>query len=210
MAETDALVQQLRAACAGQATAADTERRRIERALHDGVQQDLIAIAVRLQLARRLADSDLPAALTLLDEMGSDVRDALDRVRTLADGIYPSLLEAQGLPDALRSAASAVGVKTRVDADGVGRHPAETEAAAYFCCRAILEDLAANVEADARVTIRLRTEADALRIEIAAGGTRAFGEGLSSARARVESLGGELAVESRPGRSTRIVATLSL
>jgi signal transduction histidine kinase len=208
--ETDALVQQLRAARARQVTAADAERRTIERALHDGVQQDLIAIAVRLQLARRLADSDLPAALTLLDEMGTDVRDALDRVRTLADGIYPSLLEVRGLPDALRSAASAIGVNARVDADGVGRHPAEIEAAAFFCCRAVLEDLAANGEPDARATIRIRKEPGVLRVEIAAGGTSAFGEGLTSARDRVDALGGELAVESGPGRDARIVVTLPL
>ena len=81
--------------------AADEASRRIERALHDGVQQDLVAVSVRLQIARRLAASDLAAALALLGEVEEDVRDALDRVRSLANEIYPSVLEARGLPDAL-------------------------------------------------------------------------------------------------------------
>ena len=91
------------------------------------MQQDLIAVSVRLQLARRLAASDLPAALALLDEIEDDVRGALDRVRALANEIYPSVLEARGLPDALRGAASAAQVAATSSA-GVGRYPAEVEA----------------------------------------------------------------------------------
>jgi signal transduction histidine kinase len=202
---TDISVVELRAAYARRITAAGLERRGIERALHDGVQQDLIAIAVRLQLARRLATSDLPAALTLLDEMGSDVRDALDRVRTLADGIYPSLLEARGLPDALRSAASAAGVRAHIDADGVGRHPPEFEAAAFFCCRSVLEDLVA--QGGTHATIRIRTDPQALRLELAADGVE---PGLIRARDHVNVLGGEVAIVPRPGREACVLVTLPL
>ena len=213
---SDASLVKLRAARARQAVAANAECRRIERALHDGVQQDLIAVAVRLQLARRLADSDLPAALVLLDEMGRDVRGALDRVQALAEGIYPSLLEARGLPDALRGAASAVGVPTHVEAAGLGRHAAEIEAAVYFCCRAALENTAAHAGSGARATIRLLEEAGALRLEVADDGA-GFDPlacppagGLTSARDRVEALGGVLVAESEPGRGTCIAATLPL
>jgi signal transduction histidine kinase len=206
----------LHAARARQAAAADAERSRIERALHDGVQQDLIAVAVRLQLARRLAASDLPAALELLDELGRDVRDALGRVRVLAGEIYPSLLEARGLPDALRASASALGVPVRVDAAGVGRQSAELEAAIYFCGRAALENVAAYAGSGARATIRLHQDGDALRLEVGDDGVGfdpaldPAGGGLTGARDRVEAFGGELAIESAPGRGTSIAATVPL
>ena len=146
---------------------ASDDRRRFERALHDGVQQDLIALSVRLQLARQLAGADLPAALALLDEIGSDVREALVRVQALANEIYPSVLDARGLADALRGAASAARVTATVEASGLGRYPAEVEAAVYFCCRAVLEGLAS----DAHVTFRISEEEHALRVEVS-GDTR--------------------------------------
>jgi signal transduction histidine kinase len=138
------------------------DRRTIERALHDGVQQDLIAVSVRLQLARQLAGGDLPAALALLNEIGVDVRDALGRVQGLANRIYPSVLDARGLVDALRGAASAAQVDATVEAAGLGRYPPDVEAAVYFSCRAALETLAP----DARVTIRISEEEDAIRLEV--------------------------------------------
>src|SRR5262249_18717752 len=102
-------------------------RRAHERALHDGVQQDLIAAAVRLQLARELVASEPTAAIALLDELRADLHSALDRVRAVADEIYPSVLDARGLPDALRT----LGITT----EGLGRYPVAIEAAVYFCCR---------------------------------------------------------------------------
>ena len=216
VAGADALLVELRAARVRQLAAADAERRRIERALHDGVQQDLIAIAVRLQLARQRADSDIPGALTLLDEIRQDVRTALERVQALADGIYPSLLEAQGLPDALRGTASTLGVPTRLEAAALGRLPDEIEAAAYFCCLAALENVAAHAGVGARATIRLREDADALRVEVAddGGGFDPLAHpprsGLTSARDRVEALGGALAITSEPGRGTCVTATVPL
>jgi signal transduction histidine kinase len=138
------------------------DRRAIERALHDGVQQDLIALSVRLQLARQLAGRDLSAALALLEEIGVDVRDALARVQGLANQIYPSVLDARGLPDALRGVASAAQVAATVEAAGIGRYPPDVEAAVYFSCRAALEPLAP----DARVTIRIREEEHAIQLEI--------------------------------------------
>ena len=128
----------------------DAELRRIERALHGGVQQDLIAVSVRLQLAQRLAANDLSAALALLAEIEGDVRGALDRVRALANEIYPSVLDARGLTDALRGAGVAAGVAVAVD--GAGRYPADIEAAVYFFCRAALT--AATAGSRASIVIR--------------------------------------------------------
>jgi signal transduction histidine kinase len=144
------------------------DRRAIERALHDGVQQDLIALSVRLQLARQLAGRDLAAALALLDEIGVDVRTALGRVQGLANQIYPSVLDARGLPDALHSVASAAQVAATVEASGLDRYPPDVEAAVYFSCRAALEALAP----DTRVTIRIREEEDAIQLEVVSEAAR--------------------------------------
>jgi signal transduction histidine kinase len=188
----------------------DGERRRIERALHDGVQQDLIAVAVRVQLVRQLVETDVTAAIAVLDEIGRDVHDALDRVRSLANGIYPSLLDARGLPDALRSAASTLQVDATVDAT-VGRYPPETEAALYFYCRAALENAAADDPANARVTIRIREEAHAVQLELTGGASLAAGtDPLVAAGERVEALGGAFSVDSTPGHATRLMATVPL
>jgi signal transduction histidine kinase len=181
--------EELRAARARLVAAADGERHRIERALHDGVQQDLIAVTVRLQLVRQLAGADLPAALDLLGEIERDVREALDRVQSLANGVYPSLLESRGLPDALRSAATASALSATVEAQGVGRHPPAVEEAVYFCCRGALEALAGT---GARVTIRVREQEHALRLEIEAAGLDPAAERLLAAADRIEALGGSV------------------
>ena len=189
---------------------ADGERRRIERALHDGVQQDLIAVSVRLQLGRRLAGTDLPAAIALLDEIGRDVRDALVRVQALADEIYPSLLEGRGLVASLCGSASPTGVSVTVDAAELGRYPEETEAAVYFCCRAVLEAVAAN-GVDARVTIRIREDQRALvlALESDSAGLDDMADRLASARERIEVLGGRVLLE--PACSVvRLTATVPL
>jgi signal transduction histidine kinase len=167
----------------------DAERRRLEHVLHDGVQQDLIAVSVRLQLARRLVETDPEAALAVLDEIGHDVREALGRVRAIASDVYPSLLEVRGLRDALGDAAAASDVPVTIEAAGLGRHPADVEAALFFCCRASLDQAAAS----ARVSIRVLEEGGALRLTVAGvevdGGADAF----VLVRERLEVLGGSLA-----------------
>jgi signal transduction histidine kinase len=183
---------------------ASEDRRRIEKALHDGVQQDLVAVSVRLQLVRLLAGSDLPAAVALLDEIGSDVRGALERVQSLANEIYPSVLDARGLPDAIRGAASAAQISATVETEGHRRYPPETEAGVYFCCRAVLQALAAG----ARVTFRIGEEERALLVEIA--GDLAGLDAEALLRSRIEALGGVLAVDSAPNQGTVIALTMPL
>ena len=154
---------------------ADAERRRVERALHDGVQQDLIAVLVRLQLAERLGAADREASLAVLDEIGRDVQEALDRVRVLANDVYPSLLETLGLREALRSAAAAAGTAVTVEAPDSGRYPADVEAALFFCCRASLDQLATSRDAPARATIRIDREERALRLAVQGAGVELDG-----------------------------------
>jgi signal transduction histidine kinase len=191
-------VEELRASRERLVLAADADRRRIERVLHDGPQQHLVALAANLQLARRLADDDPAAAKTLLDEMGRDVQQALDATGKLAHQIYPPLLEAGGLAVALRTAAVIVGVPTRIEAAAGAGYPPEVAGTVYFCCLEVLERAGDAAEA----TVTVRDDEAALVFEVVAGGTGAATASsaiLSRLRDRVEALGGQLTVRSEPG-----------
>lgn len=136
----------------------------IERALHDGVQQDLIGISVGLQLVRDLVANAPDEALTSLDEVQQEVRAALGRLRTLSTDIYPAILDARGLQDALRQLARSSGAAVSVEA-GLRRYPVEIEAAVFFLWRAVLD----AQEADADAQIQVFEEAETLQVAIEAG-----------------------------------------
>jgi signal transduction histidine kinase len=152
----------------------DRERRRIEGALHDGVQQDLAATVVVVELAQELLDSDPAAARSLLEELSAQVEAALERVRALAVTVYPAILPARGLTDALRS--------LDVETADLERYPLEVEEAVYFSCRA-LRSRAAGA--------RVWSEGATLRLELV-GVTAASGGELSHARERIAAVGGQL------------------
>jgi signal transduction histidine kinase len=177
------------------------ERRLVERALHDGVEQDLIAISVRLQFVRKLVATAPAGALAELDEVQREVRNALDQLKALASRIYPAILDARGLPDALRQAAGASGTAARIQAAELGRYPAEIEAAVFFLWRTVLERVGPGGEA----FISVRQEGDALQVEIASGPT--FDP--AGAFDLVEAAGGVVTAESQPGGS-RIDVTFPL
>jgi signal transduction histidine kinase len=164
------------------------ERRRIERALHDGAQQDLIALSVELQVARGLVAADPAAALAALDGVQENLRAALARLQAFASDIYPAILDARGLPDALRQAARTSQAAATVESAEVGRCPAEVETAVYFLWRAVLDDLGPGVEA----RIRVREEDGALRVAIDA----ATAVDIAPVRDVVEAAGGVVAAES--------------
>jgi signal transduction histidine kinase len=208
-------VEELRASRARVMAAADDERRRIERGLHDGVQQHLVALAVNLQLARELAVSDPPAAKTLLEEVGQDVRDALESVRELAYSIYPPLLLDRGVAEALRGAAAGAAIATRIDAETTDRYPPEIEAAVYFCCLEALEGAAEHAGPEARAAVRVWPEHKSLLFEIvidssvAGDGDLVSGAALTSMNDRVGAAGGRLSVSAEPGH-TRVLGTIPL
>ena len=196
-------VEGLRASRARLVRAGDDDRRRIERALHDGVHQQLIALAVSLQLARGLADTDRAGTQALLAEMERDVQQALDETARLAQAIHPPLLEARDLGAALRVAAASRGVTASVEIGARGDRASEALAAVYFCWLEVID------HAEDAVTITVREADDALVFEITAGGAGS-GVRLDVLRDRVEALGGRLAVEETPGRGTRIAGSLPL
>lgn len=184
--------------------AADAARRKLERDLHAGVQQHLVALAVNLQLAGALTDSDPAAAKALLEEMGRDVQQALDETAQLAQRIYPPLLEAGGLAVALRSAAASLGITASVEVEADARYPQEIAAAVYWCCLEALE----HADAGLHATIAVRDEEGALAFEIVAQGDHSAE--LERLRDRVEALGGRLTIQSGPGRSARLCGAIPL
>ena len=123
-------------------TAQDEERRRLERNIHDGAQQHLVALAVKLRLAKTAVAADPARGRTMLDELGGEIDDALDTLRALALGIYPPLLEEQGIAPALAAQYVRSGLPVRMDADATGRYPIEIEAAVYFAALEALQNAA--------------------------------------------------------------------
>jgi signal transduction histidine kinase len=164
-----------------------------------------VALAVNLQLVRRLADADPAAAKTLLDELGRAVQQALDETTRLAERIYPPLLEAGGLAAALRAAAVRVGVRATLQIAADARYPPEVAGALYWCCLEALD----RAGAGARTTVRVREEQGAVDFEVTADGRRSD-EGFEGLRDRVEALGGRLTIAPRSGGGTRVSGSLPL
>ena len=200
-------VAQLRASRLRLALADDAERRRIERELHDGVQQRLIALAVNLQLARDVLDSDSQRASALLAEMAGDVQRSLDDTAALAQRIYPPLLEAGGLGAALRAATITTRVRASIEVT-VGVHvPPEIAGAVYFCCLEALESAGHG----ARAAVRVRVEDGGLVFEVAGERVAApESNGALRVRDRVEALGGRMILDSAPGEESRLCGWLPL
>jgi signal transduction histidine kinase len=184
--------------------AADADRRTIERDLHDGVHQHLVALAVNLQLAGQAADSDPAAAKALLEEMGHDVQQALDETALLAQRIYPATLEADGLAALLRSAAVNAGVLASVDVRAGSNYPPEVAMTVYLCWL----DTLARGSGETRVTIKVREREDALAFVI--GNAARPDADLDRVRDRVEALGGRLTIRSGPDRGIRVSGSLPL
>jgi signal transduction histidine kinase len=207
---------ELRASRARVVAAADAERRRIERDLHDGAQQHLVALAVNLRLARELAESDPIGARAVLEELAGDVHEALEEIRDLAHGIYPQLLVDRGLSEGLRAAVSRAPVRARLETGAIGRYGPEVEATVYFCCLEALQNVGKHAGRDARATLRVWEEQEGLRFEVADDGagfdprTGPRGSGLSNMSDRLGALGGRLSVASAPGDGTRVAGAVPL
>jgi signal transduction histidine kinase len=213
-AELRAKIDELRASRRRLVEAQNEERRKIERNLHDGAQQRIVALKVQLGLLGRFAGEEERVKL-MAEQLQEALQEALDDLRDLARGIYPPLLAEQGLPAALEAQARRAVVKTTVELDGVSRYPREVEAAVYFCALEAMQNVTKYAEATA-TGIRLAERDGYLEFEIEDDGrgfdpgrTR-FGTGLQGMADRLDAIGGTLEVTSQPGRGTLIRGRIGL
>jgi signal transduction histidine kinase len=207
-ARVEESLRELRESRARILAAADDERRRIERDLHDGGQQRLVALRVRLELADETMRDSPARARRMLQQLGAEVDAALDELRSLAAGVYPSLLADRGLTDALRSAALRSPVPVAVTITGDDRYGQDVEAAVYFCCLEALQNVAKHAPDAHAVAISLERNGD-LRFSVSDDGpgfdSTIAGNGLVNMRDRVAAVGGTLEIKTAPGDGTEIV-----
>jgi signal transduction histidine kinase len=209
------LIEDLRASRQRLVAAQDDERRKIERDLHDGAQQQLVALAVKLRLARQLADRDVEGAKRALEELSGDATGALEDLRDLARGIYPPLLADKGLPEALEAQARRATIPVEVETNGTVRYPREIESAVYFCVLEALNNVAKYAEAS-RATIRLGVQDEALTFAVEDDGrgfepaTTGYGTGIQGMADRLDAIGGTLDVQSSPGGGTTVTGSVLL
>ncbi|PRI16319.1 hypothetical protein B2J96_05860 [Mycobacterium shigaense] len=190
--------------------ATDNERRRLERDLHDGAQQHLVALAVLLQLART-AEQD--AASSLLLEASQVLDTAITEIRRLAHGIYPPLLVSGGLAHALPAAAAHAAVPVDLNLNGLARYPTEIEAALYYCTTEALQNAAKHGGPNTKAAVSAHTDGHTLTITISDTG-RGFsrasdGAGLTNMKDRLAAIGGRLEIATAPSRGTRIAAIVT-
>jgi signal transduction histidine kinase len=214
-ADLQARLEELRASRQRLVTAQDGERRRIERDLHDGAQQHLVALKIKLGILKRLTTKDPGRAAELAAQVEDDADEALATLRDLARGIYPPLLADQGLVAALQAQARKAPLPVEVHADGIARYPQETEAAVYFCCLEALQNVAKYAGAS-RASIRLSASNRSLDFAVEDNGAGfdpaaiEMGSGVTNMTDRIEALGGSLVLASTPGVGTQITGSLPL
>ena len=207
------LIEELRASRQRLVAAQDEERRKLERDLHDGAQQQLVALAVQLRLARTMIERDPAEAGDMLDALQTSASDALEDLRDLARGIYPPLLADKGLAVAIEAQARKASVPTTVRSDGVGRYPREVEAAVYFSCLEALNNVAKYAEASS-ATVSLSQANGTLTFVVTDDGVGfdesgvAHGTGLQGIADRLDAIGGEVRVRSAAGRGTTVTGTV--
>jgi signal transduction histidine kinase len=209
------LIEELRASRQRIVAAQDQARRRLERNIHDGAQQQLVALAVKLRLMGAMVGKDPDKERALADQMVAETQDALENLRDLARGIYPPLLQDKGLVSALQAQARKNAVPTTVEFDGVSRYPQELEAAVYFCTLEALQN-AAKYASATRVVVRLAEREGRLTFDViddGAGfdpGLNGHGSGLQGMADRLEALGGRLDIRSGVGQGTTVGGALPI
>ncbi len=211
-AELGSTTTELHATRARVVTAGDAERRKIERDLHDGAQQHLVALSIKVGLARDLAD---PEAVARLDGMGKELDEILEQLRDLAHGLYPTVLRDLGLQAALVALVGQSVSPAKVEAPAIGRYSEEIEAAVYFCCAESLQNVDKHAGLGATAVIRLREHYGRLFFAIVDDGAgfdvesaHHAGHGLANLSERIAAHGGTLVIESTPGRGTTVRANI--
>ncbi|MEO8425255.1 MAG: sensor histidine kinase, partial [Actinomycetota bacterium] len=209
------LAIQGRAKQQGMIDVAEAERRRIERNIHDGAQQQLVAISVKLGLVKMFVSKDPERAVTMLDELKAETQEALDGLRDMTRGTYPPLLADGGLGPALEAKAKKAPMPVTVSTDGVGRFPREVETAVYYCCLEALQNAGKYARAT-HATVSVRSVGTELAFTVIDDGagfdvpTMRRGVGMRSMEERLTALGGRLEVRSAPGKGTTIVGRMEL
>jgi signal transduction histidine kinase len=208
------LIEDLRASRLRLVAAQDQERRRLERNIHDGAQQQLVAVAVKQRLAEQLVARDPDKAAAMLQQLQADTTQALEDLRDLARGIYPPLLADQGLVAALEAQAHKTLIPVQVEAEGIARYSQDVEAAVYFCTLEALQNVAKYAQAS-RAVVRLAASNGSLTFSVADDGrgfdprTTPRGTGLQGMADRLAALGGEMEVRSAPGQGVTVIGRIS-
>ncbi len=208
-----ARLDELKAAQKRLVSAQDEGRRRLERNIHDGAQQQLVALAVKLKLADGLIERDTTKAHELLAQLQGETHSALEDLRDLARGIYPPLLADKGLAAALEAQARKSGLPVTLRADGVGRYPQAAEAAVYFSCLEALQNVAKYAEASS-VVIELAEREGRICFTVTDDGrgfdrsANGYGTGLQGIADRLGALEGGVTVTSSPGHGTTLAGDL--
>lgn len=190
--------------------AADEERRRLERDLHDGVQQHLVGVRIKLGMAAEAMEADPVHGRQVLDSVGREMDDVLHELRAMAHGIYPALLRERGLGEALRSAAREAPTAVGCRAMSIGRYSEEVEVAVYFCCLEALQNAVKHAGPDAETMITLWQEGARLNLEVRDSGQgfdskqSSDGAGLANMRDRIHTVQGTITIDSSPGHGTSV------
>jgi signal transduction histidine kinase len=209
------LIEELRASRQRLVAAQDEERRKIERNLHDGAQQQLVALAVQLKLARTMIDRDPPKAGQMLEVLQSSATEAIEDLRDLARGIYPPLLADKGLEAALEAQARKSPIPVLVETDAIGRYPRDVESAIYFCALESLNNVAKYADAT-RAVVRLARSDGHLTFTVTDDGqgfdpdAAGHGTGLQGMADRLDAIGGTFDVTSAPGSGTTVTGRVPI
>ncbi len=209
-AELEASTAEMVASRVRMTEAAHAERRRLERDLHDGVQQQLVGMRIKLDLAAEAMQEDPSRAELALNALGVEMDTALKALRLVAHGIYPELLHDRGLADALRAAARNMPRPASFRASGIGRYDEDVELAVYYCCLEALQNTVKHAGRRAGAALRLWEDGSSLLFELrdSGGGYDAskpsLGSGLINMRDRVQTVGGTVEIVSRKGRGTTV------
>ena len=209
------LIEELRASRQRLVAAQDEERRKIERNLHDGAQQQLVALQVQLRLMEQQVGRNTELELQLLRRLQEAAAAALDDLRDLARGIYPPLLADQGLTAALEAHTRRLAIEVTLEADSIGRYPRDVESALYFCALEALNNVSKYADATS-VIISLSEEDGGLGFRIRDDGRgfdtsrTGYGTGLQGMADRLDAVGGSLEISSEPGRGTDVIGRVPL
>jgi len=210
LTELESASAELRASRARVVAAGDAERRRIERDLHDGAQQHLVALRIKVGLADELAQTDPAAALRFAD-LGTELEEILQELRNLAQGLEPPVLRQFGVREALASVSRRTTPPVRFEAAALGRYSEQVESAVYFCCLEALQNVGKHAGLEAHAVLRLWEEADQLSFEVRDDGAGydtdrnpSAGQGLANMSDRIAALGGTLVLRSAPGHGTSV------